>query len=841
MIDQLVHGLAAGSELSAEEILDVLWLSAIHPAGQGARSGTATSGPGISAPADEAGSRAPEQLGAEPAPSTASPQDGPVPLWLEGGEEAGGGRQLPATEVGFGSPGPVRGALALPRALPLQSPRRLIDPSGRRVVLVATDASHESWYTEGPWDTIATWCAAMPTALIQVLPPHYWGATAIGDPYITARARRPAVPNSEYARGLAWWAADPGGLILPVVTLAPEALETWAQAAVSGTAWATGITATPPDPEYAPSAVVAQADPAVRVNDFLSRASSGAEHLARVLANAATLSLPLISVLQEQLAPGTGVTELAELMASRLLEETRPAASGQPLFRYRPGTREILQRGATAFEEWDAYAAVSRYLAERPRLGGPLRALIPDPAGHARLDPADEPFADLRQALATRLGLWAPAVEPAGSEAEDLGTTPQAAGGSSAPGARSPALDAPEIMRIGAARLTAGLDRMPRLDLKAHREIFGPLPRHSAEELIAMTEQVDLRGQGGAAFPFARKLSAVIQAAEANDCAPVVVVNATEGDPGSVKDKMLMIRSPDLILAGAALAAEALGAEEIVVGVAGNELANRSIEAAIAAEPGLRKLTRVIQMPDRLISGEAGALIRAINGKRPVPPNPKVLPSDSGVADLPTLLSNASTFAQLAVLALLGPERFAAVGTPEEPGTVLLSVGGSAAHPAVVEVPTGAPLGAVLDICQAPAGDGVLVGGYRGMWLSAETAYIVPISREGLAAVGGTLGSGIVQPLGDGTCPLGEVSRIASYLAGESAGQCGPCKLGLPAIARALAALIDGSGGIEALDVARRAAAAVSGQGACSHPDGVTRFVLSALDVFTEDLDLRLP
>ena len=154
----------------------------------------------------------------------------------------------------------------------------------------------------------------------------------------------------------------------------------------------------------------------------------------------------------------------------------------------------------------------------------------------------------------------------------------------------------------------------------------------------------------------------------------------------------------------------------------------------------------------------------------------------------------------------------------------------------MVEVPTGVPLAAVLDICQAPAGDGVLVGGYHGMWLPAGTAYVVPVSREGLAAVGGTLGSGIVLPLGDGTCPLGEVSRIASYLAGESAGQCGPCKLGLPSIARALAALIDGSGGIEALDVARRSAAGVAGRGACSHPDGVTRFVLSALDVFTEDL-----
>jgi len=397
-------------------------------------------------------------------------------------------------------------------------------------------------------------------------------------------------------------------------------------------------------------------------------------------------------------------------------------------------------------------------------------------------------------------------------------------------------LDAPDIMRIGAARLTAGLDRMPRLDLDAHRDVFGPLPRLSVAELVSMAESVDLRGQGGAAFPFARKIRAVIESAVAKNCPTIVVINATEGEPGSVRDKMLMIRSPYLILSGAALVAEAIGAEEIIVGVAGNELANRSMEAAIAAEPGLRKIARVVQVPDRFISGESGALIRGINGKRPVPPGRKVLASDSGVDDLPTLLCNASTFAQVAVLALLGPDRFAAVGTAEEPGTVLLSVGGSAGQPAVVEVPTGIPLAAVLDICLAPAGDGVLVGGYHGMWLPAETAYAVPVSRTALAAVGGTLGSGIVLPLGDGTCPLGEVSRVASYLAGESAGQCGPCKLGLPSIARALAALVDGSGGIQALDVARRSAAGVTGRGACAHPDGVTRFVLSALDVFTEDL-----
>src|ERR1700760_316298 len=401
-------------------------------------------------------------------------------------------------------------------------------------------------------------------------------------------------------------------------------------------------------------------------------------------------------------------------------------------------------------------------------------------------------------------------------------------------GAARPA--APAIMRIGAARLTAGLDRYPRLDREAHRDLFGRLPRLSDGDIIAMAQQVDLRGHGGAAFPFARKLKAVVDAANKKDQPTIVVVNATEGEPGSFKDKMLLMRSPYLILSGAALAAEAIGAEEIVIGVASNELANRSLEAAVAAEPGLRDLGRIVEVPERFISGESGALIRAINGKTPIPPGRKTLAAESGVDGLPTLLSNAETYAQRAVLALLGPERYASVGMPEEPGTVLLSVSGSAGRPAVVEVPTGVPLGSVLDICQAPAGDGVLVGGYHGMWLTADHAYVVPVSGAGLEAVGGTLGAGIVLPLGDGTCPLGEVSRIASYLAGESAGQCGPCKLGLPRIARALAAIVDGSGGIEALDVARRSAAAVAGRGACAHPDGTTRMVLSALDVFTEDL-----
>ena len=110
------------------------------------------------------------------------------------------------------------------------------------------------------------------------------------------------------------------------------------------------------------------------------------------------------------------------------------------------------------------------------------------------------------------------------------------------------------------------------------------------------------------------------------------------------------------------------------------------------------------------------------------------------------------------------------------------------------------------------------------------------MSRAGLEAVGGALGAGVVLPLGAGTCPLGEVARVARYLAAESSGQCGPCKLGLPGVARALSAVVNGSGGMDALETTRHAAGTVRGRGACHHPDGTARFVLSALETFTTDL-----
>jgi ferredoxin len=176
------------------------------------------------------------------------------------------------------------------------------------------------------------------------------------------------------------------------------------------------------------------------------------------------------------------------------------------------------------------------------------------------------------------------------------------------------------------------------------------------------------------------------------------------------------------------------------------------------------------------------------------------------------------------------------VGIEKEPGTVLLTISGST----VVEVPTGVRLIEVLRRCGSDVGQGVLIGGYHGAWLTPEAAMTAEVSREGMKQAGATLGAGVIVPLPASTCALGEVSAVATYMGEESAGQCGPCFLGLPAIARSLAELLEGRVGEESLIAVKRGGQRVRGRGACHHPDGTMRFVQSSLDVFAYEVGTHL-
>ncbi|MEV4432903.1 NADH-ubiquinone oxidoreductase-F iron-sulfur binding region domain-containing protein [Streptomyces sp. NPDC049555] len=389
----------------------------------------------------------------------------------------------------------------------------------------------------------------------------------------------------------------------------------------------------------------------------------------------------------------------------------------------------------------------------------------------------------------------------------------------------------PALCAVGPPRLLAGLDRQMWVDRAAHLALHGPPPALPAEELAVLAQEIDLRGRGGAGFPFARKLRAVRDSLRRTQGGAAVVVNGSEGEPGCLKDTALLLHVPHLVLDGALLAAGALGAREVVVGVA-----REDVEASVRRAAGERAFegqeVRVVRLPERFVTGESSALLRGVGGGPALPSGRRVRASDAGLGGVPTLLSNTETFAQLAVAARLGATGFRELGLPEEPGTVLLTVAGT--H--VVETPTGLPLPYALQLCGTEPGQGVLAGGYHGSWLPAAGARAATVSRASLAAAGAVFGAGALMPLPEATCPAGETARVARWLAAETAGQCGPCFRGLPSLAEGLYEAVHG-GGRGALEAVRTGLRAVERRGACGHPDGTARFVASSLEVFADEFE----
>ncbi len=389
-------------------------------------------------------------------------------------------------------------------------------------------------------------------------------------------------------------------------------------------------------------------------------------------------------------------------------------------------------------------------------------------------------------------------------------------------------LPVPDDVEIrGGLALLAGIDEGPSLD--AHRHRYGPLPAVDKLSLVASTERMRVRGRGGAGFPFAIKVGSLARGR------PVVVVNASEGEPASAKDSVLSITRPHLVLDGAVIAAKAVGARDIHVILPGERAqVVESLTAAVAERrDGVRIHTRVAA--PRFVSGERSAVLELLAGRTGLPVSTWQPESISGHQGRPTLLSNAETWAQIGRLFLVGDEAYAAHGTPREPGTTLLTVWGGPT-PVVSEVGYGTPL---RDVLPASVADRpLLIGGFHGSWVTALSARSARVSLDSLRAMGTPLGAGVLVP--STGCPVDLTGQVLTYLAGQSARRCGPCFNGLPALATAYAAAAAGTSQPGAIDRVRELAQLVTGRGACAHPDGTVRLVRSLITSFGDEFDAHV-
>jgi NADH:ubiquinone oxidoreductase subunit F (NADH-binding) len=353
--------------------------------------------------------------------------------------------------------------------------------------------------------------------------------------------------------------------------------------------------------------------------------------------------------------------------------------------------------------------------------------------------------------------------------------------------------------------------------------------------LIDSVTRSGLRGRGGAGFPTGRKLAAV--AAQAGG-RPVVVANGCEGEPISGKDHVLLELAPHLVLDGAAAVAIALHTDEVLLCVHRNDPIAPSMRAAAAERAGDGPPARVIEIPGRYAAGEESALVNFVNTGTARPTAKPPRPFERGVGGRPTMIANVETLAHVALIARYGPDWFRAVGTADSPGTTLVTVGGAVAYPGVLEVALGTPLGTILELAGGPTEtvQALLVGGVGGGWLPAGTGVGVRLDHAGLRSAGAALGVGTIFAMPAGVCGVTETARIASYLAAESARQCGPCMFGLPAVAGDLRALSNaGDDPVAIMRRLQRRLGLLPGRGACGHPDGFARFVRGALGTFAED------
>ena len=380
------------------------------------------------------------------------------------------------------------------------------------------------------------------------------------------------------------------------------------------------------------------------------------------------------------------------------------------------------------------------------------------------------------------------------------------------------------VWTLGAPRLLAGVEELGRVDHSHHRALHGdPLPRSRAW-LSQAAKDVGLLGRGGAAFPVALKLDAMPTGG-----AVTVLVNGSEGEPASRKDRVLMTTAPHLVIDGALVVAGALDAGAVTI-VVHDAAAHASLVRAVHERVDATGI-EVVRTNDGFVGGEIRAVVNGLTTGTAKPGGRRELPHVRGVGRRPSFASNVETFAQIAVLAARGAAEYAGTGSPDEPGTSLVTLIGDVARPGVVEVPNGTPLALLLPgRPDAP----VLVGGYHGTWV--RRAHDLVLDRQAMRAAGAPLGAGVIARPFEATCVLTEVADVSRWLAGESLGQCGPCFFGLPALAADMQAFADGTGSDEQV---RRRLGQVTGRGACAHPDGAVRFMASALGALADDIEVH--
>ena len=341
-------------------------------------------------------------------------------------------------------------------------------------------------------------------------------------------------------------------------------------------------------------------------------------------------------------------------------------------------------------------------------------------------------------------------------------------------------------------------------------------------EVLQRLEASGLRGRGGGWFPAARKWRTVL--AEGGE--PFVVANAGEGEPGSLKDRVVLRDRSAEVVQGLQLACRAVGAREAVVYFKeGLAFLQPQMDAAIGAAAVEGLSIRTVVGADTYVAGEETAILEVLEGRRAWPRPKPPLPAAVGYRGRPTLVQNVETLARVPA-AVRDP---AAYRTTE---TTLVSIWGDVRHPGVHEVRLGTPLHEVVERFGGGAPDGILAvfpAGPSAPPLGADDLGVA-LDPDALRAAGSGLGTAALLVVSARVCPTALAVSLTSFFEREACGQCPPCVVGTANLARFTRSFHDGTGRARDLAFVGETAGFMEMHGYCAHSRtaaGVTRSLLA--------------
>jgi NADH-quinone oxidoreductase subunit F len=303
------------------------------------------------------------------------------------------------------------------------------------------------------------------------------------------------------------------------------------------------------------------------------------------------------------------------------------------------------------------------------------------------------------------------------------------------------------------------------------------------EDVIAEIKASGLVGRGGAAFPTGIKWEG---AAKAQADQKYVVCNADESEPGTFKDRILLLDDPHRAIEGMCIAAHAIGATKGYIYIRGEYpyivpvLENALNEARVDGYLGEHFDIEIRVGAGAYICGEETALFESIEGRRGFPRVKPPFPTTNGLFDKPTVINNVETLCNVPLIISKGSTKYRRIGTEKSPGPKLFCVSGDVAKPGLYEAPFGLTLRELLKMAGGVSGkklQAVLFGGAAGAF--ATSAHLdVKLTFEDLRAAGLPLGSGVVMVFNEKRDLRDVLKRLGKFFAHESCGKCYPCQMG---------------------------------------------------------------